>query len=188
MNRLMNRRAGLTLLGAAAWTLASAPLARKPRAEEPELGDLSDLKVSNPPADLPEIIFSTTDGHEHTLGEFHGHAMVVNIWATWCGPCVAEMPSLVKLSQALAPSDIAVMPLSSDRGGADVVQRFYRDHAITALPILLDPKSSAMRALGLRGIPTTLLVDRDGRERARLEGSADWSTRESIARVKSLLA
>ena len=66
--------------------------------------------------------------------------MVINLWATWCVPCVAEMPALAALSKALAPDDIAVLPLSSDRGGASVVQAFYEEHAITGLPVLLDPE------------------------------------------------
>ena len=69
--------------------------------------------------------------------------MVINLWATWCVPCVEEMPSLAALSKTLAPDDIAVLPLSSDRGGARVVEAFYQDHGITGLPVLLDPKGAA---------------------------------------------
>ena len=72
--------------------------------------------------------------------------MVINLWATWCVPCVEEMPSLAALSKTLAPDDIAVLPLSSDRGGARVVEAFYQEHGITGLPVLLDPKGAAARA------------------------------------------
>ena len=82
--------------------------------------------------------------------------MVVNLWATWCAPCVAEMPALEVLSKVLAPQDIAVLPLSSDRGGADVVRAWYQQHGITGLPVLLDPKGALVKAFNARGIPTTV--------------------------------
>ena len=88
----------------------------------------------------PDIVFAVADGSEHRLADFLGHGMVINLWATWCAPCVEEMPSLAALSKALAPDDIAVLPLSSDRGGAARVQAFFQEHGITGLPVLLDPK------------------------------------------------
>jgi hypothetical protein len=86
----------------------------------------------------------------------------------------------------LAPNDIAVLPLSSDRGGADAVRAFYQEHKITGLPVLLDPRGVAARACHAQGIPTSLIIDAKGRERARLEGSADWSTRDAAAMVRKL--
>jgi thiol-disulfide isomerase/thioredoxin len=114
--------------------------------------------------------------------------MVINLWATWCVPCVAEMPSLAALSKTLAPDDIAVLPLSSDRGGARAVEAFYQDHGIFGLPVLLDPKGAAARAWHARGIPTSVIIDTKGQERARLEGSADWSTAAAAAIVRRLVA
>jgi glycyl-tRNA synthetase (class II) len=97
------------------------------------------------------------------------------------------MPSLAALSRALAPADIAVLPLSSDRGGAAAVEAFFRKHAITGLPVLLDPQGAAARAFGVEGIPVSVIVDKAGREQARLEGSADWSTPEAVAAVRKLV-
>jgi thiol-disulfide isomerase/thioredoxin len=184
--QLMSRR----LVLAAAGTLATAAVARKPRAEDAgrsELGNLSALKPTNPPKPLPEITFVDADGVEHHLEEFRGHGMVVNLWATWCVPCVAEMPALAALEKTLAPADIAVLPLSSDRGGAAAVRKFYQAHEIGSLPVLLDPKGAAARAWGVRGIPTTIIVDKQGRECARLEGAADWATAAAAAKVKALI-
>jgi hypothetical protein len=90
------------------------------------------------------------------------------------------------LSKTLAPNDIAVLPLSSDHGGADAVRAFYQEHKITGLPVLLDPGGAAARACHAQGIPTSLIIDAEGRERARLEGSADWSTRGAAAMVRKL--
>jgi thiol-disulfide isomerase/thioredoxin len=169
----------------AAGTLTAALGARKLHAQE--LQELaSALKLTNPPVPAPAISFVAADGSEHHLAEFIGHGMVVNLWATWCAPCVAEMPSLAALSKTLAPDDIAVLPLSSDRGGAAVVEAFYRQNGITGLPVLLDTKSVAAHAWHVHGIPTSLIIDKQGRERARLEGSADWSTQAAAALVRKL--
>jgi len=171
---------------AAGGTLAAGLIARKPRAED--LDDLATaLKRTDPPVTAPDIAFDAADGSKHHLKDFLGHGMVINLWATWCVPCVEEMPSLAKLSKTLAPDDIAVLPLSSDRGGARTVQAFYQQHDITGLPVLLDPKSAVVHALHARGIPTSLVIDKQGREVARMEGSADWSTPAAAALVQKLV-
>jgi thiol-disulfide isomerase/thioredoxin len=180
---LTSRRAAL----AAGGTLAAALLARKPRADE--LDDVAKaLTPTDPPVPAPNIVFASADGAEHHLTDFLGHGMVVNLWATWCVPCVEELPSLARLAKTLAPDDIAVLTLSSDRGGAPTVQAFFQQHGITGLPVLLDPKSAAIRACHARGIPTSLIVDKRGREVARLEGSADWSTPLAAQIVRKLVA
>jgi thiol-disulfide isomerase/thioredoxin len=170
--RLITRRAML----AAGGTLAAGLTARKPRAQE--LSNLADALVpTDPPVAAPDIVFIGGDGEEHHLTEFLGHGMVINLWATWCVPCVAEMPALAALSKTLAPDDIAVLPLSSDRGGANAVQAFYQDHGITGLPVLLDPNGAAVRACHARGIPTSLIIDKK-----------DWSTPAAAAIVRKLVA
>jgi thiol-disulfide isomerase/thioredoxin len=180
---LIPRRA---VLGAGG-TLAAALLARKPRAEG--LDDLASvLKLTDPPVAAPDVAFVSADGTEHHLADFLGHGMVINLWATWCAPCVAEMPSLAKLSKTLAPDDIAVLPLSSDRGGGRRVAAFYQEHDITGLPVLLDPQSAAAHAWQVRGLPTSLIIDKEGREVARLEGSADWSTPAAARLVRKLVS
>jgi thiol-disulfide isomerase/thioredoxin len=159
---------------------------------KPCAGELHDLATAlvptEPPVAAPDIIFVAANGAEHRLEEFTGHGLVINLWATWCMPCIEEMPSLERLSRTLAPDDIAVLPLSSDRGGASAVEAFFREHDITGLPILLDPKGAAAHAAHARGIPTSLIIDKQGRERARLEGSADWSTPAAAAIVRRLAA
>jgi thiol-disulfide isomerase/thioredoxin len=171
---------------AAGGTLAATLIARKPRAEE--LDDVAKaLKSLQPPLPAPDIPFMTADGSEHRLHDFLGHGMVVNLWATWCAPCVEELPSLAALSKRLAPQDIAVLPLSSDRGGAKTVQAFFQDHGISGLPILLDPHSIAAHAWNVRGIPTSFVIDKKGRQVATLEGSAAWSTQAAALLVRKLV-
>lgn len=173
-------------LAAAAGTLALAALPRKPLAEE--LAPLSQgLSKVDPPADVPDVPFMDANGVPHRLAEFSGRGMVVNLWATWCVPCVAEMPALNDLSKALAQFDIAVLPLSSDRGGADRVRGWFQDHNITGLPVLLDPKGALARAFDARGIPTTVIIAKSGLVVARLEGAADWASPEAQALVRALV-
>ena len=102
-------------------------------------------------------------------------------------PCVAELPALAALARTLAPDNIAVMPLSSDRGGLPKIEAFYADRGISGLPVLLDPKGAAGQAWGARGIPTTLIIDRQGRERARAEGAADWATPAAAELIRKLV-
>ena len=172
-----------TLLAMAA-TLPLAAGARKPAgAAEAGLGNL----VTDEPKPLPELGFTGADGAAHTLAEYNGRGVVLNLWATWCVPCVAELPALDDLARQ-APDGIAVLALSSDRGGAPAVERFYREHGIAHLPVLLDPRGAAARALGARGIPTTVLIDRMGRERGRVEGAADWASPEAVAALLRAIA
>jgi len=176
------RRRGLL---AAAGTLIAALPARKPLAAN----DLRKprLTLLSPPEAVPAIVFQQADGTEHTLDKFRGYGMVINFWATWCAPCVAEMPALADLSRILAPHNIAVMPLSSDRGGAAVVRKFYDTQKIAGLPILLDPKGEAARAFNARGLPTTVIIDKKGQLRAKSDGAADWSGPEIAAQIRQIV-
>jgi thiol-disulfide isomerase/thioredoxin len=181
---------------AAAGTVAVATMLRKPApqvftpvaAPEPALLGIAALKPIAPAAALPAFAFADAAGATHTLAEFAGRGVVLNLWATWCVPCVAELPSLAALAKQVTAAGIVVLPLSTDRGGAATVKAFYESHGITGLGIWLDPKGQASEALGARGLPTTLVIDRQGRERGRLEGGADWAAAEAVATVTRLTA
>ncbi len=171
MTRRRMLAAGATVLGGVT--------PRKPaRADDagPQVGMLpfSDIKRSTPPGTLPAVSFKTLDGSQTTLASFAGKKLVLNFWATWCVPCVAELPELDRL--AATDSDIVVLAVSADRGGANVVAPFIAAHKIAHLRILLDPGSDAVHTLGVAGFPTTLLIDAAGKLRGTLEGPAAWST------------
>lgn len=160
-------------------------------AEAPGLRGMAAMVRMDPPEPLPPFSFTDADGKLMHVADYtgaNGRGMVLNFWATWCAPCVAEMPSLALLSRALEADHIAVLPISADRGGAGVVTPFFRNHGIEGLPVLLDPGSEAVHALRLGGLPTTVLVGPDGLERARLEGSADWGSPEAAKLVREMLA
>jgi thiol-disulfide isomerase/thioredoxin len=195
------RRALISATGlAAAGTLAAVTLLRKPSAPiihtpvtPPEdstrqLQPITALVPTDPPRPPASATFTDAAGNPHTLADFAGKGVVVNLWATWCAPCVAEMPALQTLARRAASDSILVIPLSSDRGGTPAVKDFFAAHGINDLPIWLDPKSQAAFAWGARGLPTTLIVDRQGRERARLEGAADWASDAALAELRRLTA
>lgn len=175
-----------TMLAATAGTLAATTLPIKSHAAN--LPPVTDgLQPVLPPAPPPDMPFQARDGSSHRLSEFKGKGMVVNLWATWCAPCVAEMPSLQALSKALAPHDIAVLPLSSDRGGGDAVAAWYGEHGINSLPVLLDPQGAIAQAVKARGIPTTLIVNTANLIVARLEGGADWGSPDVETLIRKLV-
>jgi thiol-disulfide isomerase/thioredoxin len=172
------RRAALGLL--AGGTLG-AGLPQRPARAQP-IGTLRE----EGPKPLPEFALTDPEGVRREIGHFRGKGVVLNLWATWCPPCVEEMPALDRLSSLLAGDGILVIPASSDRGGRAQVEPFYARTGIRNLGIWLDPGSAAMRAFKARGLPTTILIDREGRERGRLEGAAAWDGAALLADVRRL--
>ena len=177
----MSRRTAL-----AGGTLTAAVLGRKSWASEP--GDLSNLKVVQPPKPAPMITFEDVNGSPHRLSDYAGDGIVLNFWATWCAPCKQELPSLDALAGKLVGKRIKVLALSSDRGGATVVQAYYKQHGIKNLHALLDPEGQAIQAFKAPGIPTTYIIDRRGLERAYAEGSKNWGTDAAVQRVEALVS
>lgn len=137
----------------------------------PGLAD--DLRLVSPKT-VPTLAFTDQDGHPLGLEPFKGKVVVLDYWATWCAPCRIEFPHLDKLQGRLADKGLVVIAVSLDRGGKPVVDRFYDEMHVANLAKYLDPSSASASALGLRGLPTTLVIDRQGREVARIEGVAAW--------------
>ncbi len=140
------------------------------------------------PRPLPGLSFLDAQGHATGLAAFRGKVVLLNIWATWCAPCVHEMPTLNKLQQRLGGPEFQVVPLSVDRGGVFTVRSFYQDHFIDHLPIYVDPTTRVLDALGILGTPTTMLIDRQGREIARTLGPQDWDQPSVIAQLRRYMA
>lgn len=134
------------------------------------------------------LSFADDQGHMHSLADFKGRVIVLNIWATWCGPCRKEMPSLDRLQEVLAGPDFAVVPVSIDRGGMDAVSKFYFETAVTHLAKYIDTSGSAVHDLGVMGVPATLIIDRAGNEAGRVIGPAEWDDPLVISLLKSTIA
>ncbi|HVB78751.1 MAG TPA: redoxin family protein [Candidatus Binataceae bacterium] len=128
------------------------------------------------PRAVPEFRFQDEAGRPLSLADFRGKVVLLNIWATWCPPCRKEMPTLDRLQAKLGGSDFQVVALSIDEKGASAVRAFFQEIGVRALKIYVDPSMRATTALGVPGVPTTLLIDRSGREIGRHLGPADWDS------------
>ena len=145
------------------------------------------LKIFDAPVALPEVTVEDENGAEVSWGEFEGQALVVNLWATWCAPCIVEMPTLVALQERLGSEAFSVIALSQDRAGTRVAKPFLETNGWESLPLYIDPKGQFAKALGVRGLPTTLVINAEGKEVARLEGHADWNSEEAYIALEGLL-
>lgn len=130
------------------------------------------------PRELPELSFKDGNGEPLTLADFQGRTVLLNVWATWCGPCREEMPTLDALQAELGGKDFEVVALSVDRKGIEVVKEFYQEIGIEHLQQYIDQTGGAGAKLGAVGIPTTLLIDRQGEELGRLVGATEWDSPE----------
>lgn len=185
MSKSISRRGALITAATVAAGMIGGNLAA-PQARAQTLGGMEGLAILPPGKALPAIRFFTPGDQPLTLAHYRGKGVVLNLWASWCGPCLAELPTLDRLAARVAADDILVLPVSSDAGGAAPVRAFYDSHAIDHLPVLLDPGGAILQAWDVPGIPVTVIFDRGGAPRARLVGGADWSSPEAVARVKSL--
>jgi thiol-disulfide isomerase/thioredoxin len=135
---------------------------------------------------LPPLSYTYLDGRKGTAADFAGKALVVNFWATWCAPCRAEMASLQQLSDAFAASDLVVLGLSADED-ANLVREFILRHGIR-FKVGMDDRSPGMRRLlGVTALPTTLLVDADGRIAAIVTGQRDWASPSTVRDIEQRL-
>jgi len=131
------------------------------------------------PQAAPETAFETRDGETVTLADFEGQVLVVNFWATWCAPCVEEMPTLDALQQEMSPKGLEVIAVSQDRGGRERVEPFLRERLnLRELGIYLDQKGELARAFDVRGLPATFVINAEGRVVGRLDGPAEWNDPE----------
>lgn len=148
----------------------------------------SGMPLHQTPQPLPEIAFKDEQGTALTLSAWRGKLVVLNVWATWCGPCRKEMPTLDRLQGLLGGDRFEVVALSIDRAGAGVVRKFFDEIDIRNLKIFIDETGRASRDLKVLGLPATLLIGRDGRELGRLVGPAEWDAPEMIEFFETLIA
>ena len=178
------------LAGAAAVLLIALALQSSGnRADAPPMtGWMEKFTPVSAPAPAPALAFRDRAGAALDLGNFAGRVVLVNFWATWCAPCIREMPSLVRLHQRLGGDAFTVIALSQDRKGFDVIDPFIVKLELSALPVFHDPKSRSALALKIPGLPTSVLFDRSGRELGRLAGHAEWDSDEAVALIEFYLS
>ncbi|MGB0671311.1 MAG: TlpA disulfide reductase family protein [Rhodospirillales bacterium] len=174
--------------------VASFVVAALPTAALADCGEaLADLPKASTALDplsdeAREAAFADEQGQARRLADFIGRGVVLNFWATWCAPCVKEMPELDRLAGRVASMGVDVLAISEDRGGATQARQFYDANGIIHLPISMDVNQRLVRAFGARGLPTTYLIDPSGRLVARVEGAIAWDADEAVEAVRACLA
>lgn len=168
--------------GSAALAAKIAPLAR---------GDVAGLIVSKSPAPAVELTFAGPDGADLKLSSFKGRAVLLNLWATWCLPCRAEMPALDRLQVALGGADFEVVAVNIDTARLERRQTFLKEAGVERLGFYADPTANVFqvlkRAAKATGLPTTILVDSQGCELGIMSGPAEWDSDDAIRLIEAAL-
>ena len=147
---------------------------------------LPNLVWLDPPRDVPDVAYRLEGGAPGTLEEFAGRAVVLNFWATWCPPCLVEMPSIDRLAAEHGGEDLAVVAMAMDRADDDRIRAFYERIDASHLGIYRDPNMKLARAARVFGLPTTLLISHEGKIVAQLVGEAVWDSRSALAVILPL--
>lgn len=151
-------------------------------------GEMLRLTSLEAPPPLPTRTLSDASGAETTLAAYQGEVVVLNLWATWCAPCVEEMPTLGALQRRFGDR-LRVIPVSVDsEADRTRAQAQLAELSDNTLPFLIDISRGVLFDAQAPGMPVTIIYDRDGREIARLAGGADWDSAEAVAMLEAVLA
>ena len=134
----------------------------------------------------PEFRLSALDGKQAALSDYRGKVVMVHFWATWCPPCVEELPTLERLYRSFAGRDFELLAVSVDEGGAERVTSFMQKNGLT-LPVLLNPGGSVAKSYGTFKFPETYLLDRSGIVRYKVIGPADWSMPANVKAIRDMI-
>jgi peroxiredoxin len=145
-----------------------------------------EVKIIGVSDKAPEFSLPAVDGKPIGLSGYRGKVVMVHFWATWCPPCVEEMPTLDALYRAMKGKDLEVLAISADEDGAGAVTAFMRKNKLT-LPVLFDPGGTVASSYGTFRLPETYIVDREGVVRYKEIGARDWSVPESAAIVRNII-
>lgn len=135
----------------------------------------------------PDFALPDLEGRVHSLSEYAGNVVFLNVWATWCPPCREEMPSMERLYRQYASQGLVMLAVSEDEGPKDQVEAFVRSLGLS-FPILLDPEGKIPKAYGVTGYPETFLIDRSGRIVDHTIGPEHWFSDAARAKIETLLA
>lgn len=135
-----------------------------------------------------ESSITDQDGEALHLADFAGKPVLVNFWATWCAPCIAELPALAQAAAALAANDVTILLVSIDRGGAHKARPFLDQYGAGHLPMGFDPKARLSREMGVRGLPTSFLISADQAKQWEFVGPYEWDQPDMLDQIRALLA
>jgi thiol-disulfide isomerase/thioredoxin len=166
-------------------------LAAAERAAPYARGEVAAFRVATEPDDLASLAFNGPDGGPVTLADLAGRTVLINVWATWCGPCRAEMPTLDRLEAELGGADFGVIPINVDLNATERAKAFLTEIGVEHLPFYSDPTTGLFRELKRRGmalgLPTTILVDGKGCRIGVLEGPAEWDSEDAKALIRAAM-
>ncbi len=157
----------------------SAPKATTGPSDPPSSSAMTAFVMRKAPEPMPEMTFLNGKSEPVTLSSFKGKTILLNLWATWCAPCREEMPSLDRLQKALGSDKFEVVALSLDRQGLDASKKFLTEVKAENLKLYVDPSAKQGTNLKVIGMPTTILIDKEGRELGRLAGPAEWDSADA---------
>lgn len=152
-------------------------------AEAPKAELSGSVDRSQKGAAMPDVSFEAPDGTRKTLADFKGKPVLMNLWATWCGPCIAEMPTIEKLATREA-GRLQVLVISQDMKGRPAVDKWWNAQGFKTLQSYVDAKADLGFALGGGSLPTTILYDKDGKEIWRMIGGAEWDNAAQAALIE----
>lgn len=154
-------------------------------------GEVAALTPAKSPIPLNGLAFRDVDGKNRTLGDWKGKTVLLNLWATWCVPCKKEMPALDELQKTLGGPDFEVVAVNIDTRNPEKAKTWLTDTGIASLTYYADNSAKIFQELKERGrafgMPTTILIDRNGCEVATLAGPAEWASSDAIAFIKAAL-
>ena len=139
-----------------------------------EIAPLINIIQHDNPRKISPLIFEDFSGNKVNLRDYSGKLVIVNFWATWCKPCKEEMPSLDSLNQDKTFKNLIIFPVNMEKPNTEKTERFFSDLNIKKLKIFFDSKLNFVKELNLRGVPTTILINKKSEEFARITGSIDF--------------
>jgi thiol-disulfide isomerase/thioredoxin len=148
---------------------------------------LKGFQTSNKSNLFTEKSFINALGIKKNITDYQGQGIVFNLWATWCAPCVREMPQLDRLKEKLFDDKIEVLAISVDRGGVNVVEKFYSKNNIKNLEILANPSGNILKETKTIGLPTTFLINNKGMEIGHIQGTLEWDTPKIVNFLRNCL-
>lgn len=136
----------------------------------------------------PDAVFFDAEGANATLADFRGQFVVLNLWATWCAPCVAELPALARAQEALRDDGVLILPVDMEKKSAEEISAFLSDNGAGTLPTFIDRDYAIMQAFEAFtvGLPYTIFIDASGRQIATASGPQEWDDAEAIAYIRQM--